>query len=134
MKDGCAVALKGKEAKQKEITNEKFKEKDELAIADIYLALDEVVLFNVFEGTMAKCLWDKLQTINEGKSTSNRIFLQKQLYNLKIEDEASLQEHLNDFNTLIIKLAAIEVKIDEKEKDTLVMNISKDTHLTYEFV
>ena len=39
MKDECAIALKGKENIPKV-----FAQKDELAMASIYLALDEVVL------------------------------------------------------------------------------------------
>ena len=75
VKDGCLVALNGKEKKPAEMKDEIFAEKDELAMANIYLALDEVVLFNVSEETTAKGLWDKLQNLYEGNSLTNKIFL-----------------------------------------------------------
>ena len=75
VKDGCLVALNGKEKKPAEMKDEIFAEKDELAMANIYLALDEVVLFNVSEETTEKGLWDKLQNLCEGNSLTNKIFL-----------------------------------------------------------
>lgn len=102
VKDGCAIALKEYKAKPKEICDEKFKERDQLAMADIYLALDKVVLFIVSECITTKGLQDKLETIYEEKSTSNRIFLQKQLYNIKMEKGFSLQQHLNDFTYIAL--------------------------------
>ena len=58
IKDRCVVALKGKENKPKGMTNKVFIEKDKLAIANIYLALDEVVLFNMSKKITTKGLWD----------------------------------------------------------------------------
>ena len=75
VKDGCLVALNGKEKKPAVIKDEIFAENDELGIACIYLALNEVVLFNVSEETTAKGLWDKLQNLYEGNSLTNKIFL-----------------------------------------------------------
>ena len=43
IKDGCAVTLKGKENKLEGMTDKMFDEKDELAMENIYLALDEMV-------------------------------------------------------------------------------------------
>ena len=57
---------------------------------NIYLALDKAILFNVFEETMAKYLWLKLQNLYERKSMSNKIFLQKKLCNLKMIEDTSL--------------------------------------------
>ena len=57
-KDRCTVALTGKENKPEGMTNKVFVEKDKLAIANIYLALDEVVLFNMSEKITTKGLWD----------------------------------------------------------------------------
>ena len=75
IKDGCAVALKGKKNKPGGMRNKVFADKDELAMANTYLALNEVVLFNVSKETMTKGLWDKLQNLYEGKSMSKKIFL-----------------------------------------------------------
>ncbi|KAK9156894.1 hypothetical protein Scep_003468 [Stephania cephalantha] len=78
----------------------------------------------------------QVKNIYEGKSLTNKIFLRRQLYALKMKDGASVQEHLNHFNLLISKLMALDVKIEDDEKaclllcsmpdswDNLIMNLS----------
>ncbi|KAK9118944.1 hypothetical protein Scep_017037 [Stephania cephalantha] len=136
VKDGCAVALLGKDGKPEGMTDKTFAEKDEMAVANILLALEDTVLFNVEGESSAIGLWDKLKNIYEGKSLTNKIFLRRQLYALKMKDGASVQEHLNHFNLLINKLMALDVKIEDDEKaclllcsmpdswDNLIMNLS----------
>ncbi|KAK9113082.1 hypothetical protein Scep_020601 [Stephania cephalantha] len=135
VKDGCAVALLGKDGKPEGMTDKTFAEKDEMAVANILLALEDTVLFNVEGESSAIGLWDKLKNIYEGKSLTNKIFLRR-LYALKMKDGASVQEHLNHFNLLISKLMALDVKIEDDEKaclllcsmpdswDNLIMNLS----------
>ncbi|GKV52302.1 hypothetical protein SLEP1_g58891 [Rubroshorea leprosula] len=47
VKDGCAVALLPREEKPEGMTDKQFFEKDEMALANLQLALDDNVLFNV---------------------------------------------------------------------------------------
>ena len=61
IKDGCAIALKGKENRPEGMADKMFAEEDELAMANIYIALDGLVLFNVTKETMAKGLWNMLK-------------------------------------------------------------------------
>ena len=56
IKDGCVVTLKGKENKPERMKNKVFAKKGELTMANIYFALDEIVLFNVPEKITAKGL------------------------------------------------------------------------------
>lgn len=42
-----------------------------MTMVDLYLALDESVLFNVSSETTARGLWDKLRSMYEGMSMSN---------------------------------------------------------------
>ncbi|KAK6267017.1 hypothetical protein QUC31_017854 [Theobroma cacao] len=136
VKDGCVVALLTKEDKPEDMTDKQFIEKDEMALANLQLDLEDNVLFNVEIETFAKGLWDKFKSIYEGKSLTNKIFLRRQLYNLKMRDGDSMQKHLNQFNALVSKLQALDVEIDVEEKasillcsmpdswDNLIMNLS----------
>ena len=63
IKDGCVVTLKGKKNKLEGINDEVLVEKDKLAIVNIYLSLDKVLLFNVFEEITSKGLCDKLHNL-----------------------------------------------------------------------
>ena len=50
----------------------------------------------------------------EKLSASNKIFLMKKLFNLKMVDNGSIVEHLNEFNTLTSQLESIEINFDTK--------------------
>ena len=56
IKDGWSVVFKDKENKQKGMTDKVFTKNNALAMENIYLALDEMVLFNVSEENTAKGL------------------------------------------------------------------------------
>ncbi|PKI61542.1 hypothetical protein CRG98_018038 [Punica granatum] len=124
--DRYAVVLLGEEKKPNKLSDEKFVEKDEMMLADLLLALEDSVLFNVKSETTAKGLWDKLRSIYEGKSLMNKIFLRRQLYNLRMVDGSSVHERLNMFNSLISKLAVLDVKIEIEEKDTSVASLPNE--------
>ncbi|KAI6682021.1 hypothetical protein NL676_035902 [Syzygium grande] len=127
VKDGCVVALSCKDEKPTEMKDEEFAQKDQMAMADLLPALDDSVLFNVSEETTAKGLWEKLKNLYEGKTMSNKIFLRRQLYSLKMKKGSFFQEHLNRFNTLLSKLISIGVKIEDDEKVTLLLCSMPDT-------
>lgn len=57
----------------------------------------------------------------EDKSLVNKIFLRRKLYNLKMKDDDSIYEHLNEFNFLMNELLQICVKVDEEEQTTLFL-------------
>ncbi|GKU94135.1 hypothetical protein SLEP1_g7663 [Rubroshorea leprosula] len=122
VKDGCAVAFLPREEKPEGMTDKQFSKKDEMALANLQLALDDNVLFNVETESTAKGLWEKLKNIYEGKSLANKIFLRRQLYNLKMKDGGSVQEHLNVFNSLTSKLLSLDVKIDDEEKGSILLS------------
>ena len=54
IKDGCEIALQGKKHKPQEMTDGQYEEKDILAMANFYLTLDDLVLFNIEVETIAK--------------------------------------------------------------------------------
>ena len=59
------------------------------------------VLLNVYGEATAKNLWEKLGTLYQSKSLVNKLFLRKNMYNLRMKDGDSVTEHLNAFNTMV---------------------------------
>lgn len=57
------------------MTDKEFEKKDELAIVDIVLVIDESVVIKVSIGATIKVLWDKLKQRYGGKNMTNIIFL-----------------------------------------------------------
>jgi hypothetical protein len=58
-----------------------------------------------------KELWDKLGALYQSKSLVNKIFLQKKLYLLRMNDGDSVIEHLNAFNIVVSQLLSVDIKI-----------------------
>jgi hypothetical protein len=48
-----------------------------------------------------KDLWDELGKLYLSKSLVNKIFLRKKLYNMRMRNGDSVEEHLNVFNTVV---------------------------------
>ena len=58
---------------------------DRKALATIRLSLAESVYFNVSDESTAEGVWSKLRNTYEKETATNKVFLMKKLYNLKME-------------------------------------------------
>eukprot|EP00253_Pinus_taeda_P022048 PITA_22048 len=76
---------------------------------------------------IAKALWDKLRTWYQSKSLVNKLFLQKNLFNLRMKYGDSVTEHLNAFNTVVIQLASVDIKISDEDKCTNLFCFQPDS-------
>lgn len=97
-------------------------EMEEMAISAIRITLHNEILFNIMNVESAPKLWAKLETIYISKSLTNKLFLKKQLYSLKITKGSQLSEHLNEFNKIVIQLLSLDVKIEDKDKALLFLS------------
>ncbi|MDF3691487.1 hypothetical protein P3S59_26035 [Enterobacter hormaechei] len=63
--------------------------------------------------TLAK-LYEKL-------SASNKVFLMKHLFNMKIEEVGFVTDHLNEFNTITSQLSSVGINFDEEIRALLIL-------------
>ena len=56
------------------------------------------------------------------KSLSNKLYLMKQLYGLRMNEGTTVLEHLNFFNKVISELLAVDVMIDEEDKTLILLS------------
>jgi len=56
------------------------------------------------------------------KRLSNKLYLKKQLYDLRMNEGTTVLEHLNFFNKIIYELLTVEVNIDEENKVLIVLS------------
>jgi hypothetical protein len=127
------------------MSKEDWDKLDRRARSTIRLCLADSLLLNVSRESTTKELWDKLGNLYQSKSLVKKLFLQKKLYNLRMEDGDSMTKHLNAFNTLVSQLGSINITIAEEDKyitilcsfldswDNLVVAIGSTTQSTLKY-
>jgi len=80
----------------------------------IELCLSYLVRLNVSGEDSTKKLWDKLGRLYQSKSLVNKLFLINKLHLLRMSEGSSVTDHLNVFNTIIIQLSYVDIKITEE--------------------
>ena len=60
--------------------------------------------FNISKEKTTKDLMDTLAKLYEKTSMSNKVFLMKRLFNMKISEGGFVADHLNEFNTVTNQL------------------------------
>ena len=88
---------------------------------DDQLCLSDEILYNVMNEETTAGLWCRLESLYMTNSLSNKLFMKKQLYSLRMKDGTPILQHLNAFNRTLSDLLALEVKL-EKEVKTLLLS------------
>ena len=96
-------------------------------ISTVHLFLADSILFYVNEEKAVETLWEKLGKLHETNLETNNFLLKKQLYHLRRKDGSIVVDHLNKFNTLIIKLLFVGVKVDDKNSVNILLYSLLDT-------
>ena len=62
-----------------------------------------------------------LSGMYEKPSTNNEVHLMKKLFNLKMAENASVAQHLNEFNTITNQLSSVEIDFDNEIHALIVL-------------
>ena len=62
-----------------------------------------------------------LSKIYEKPLASNKVFLMKRLFNMKMSKGVSVANHLNEFNTLTSQLSSVKVNFDDEVRSLLIL-------------
>ena len=92
--------LEGKTKNQGSMTNEDWDILDRKALESIQLYLEPSVKFNITKTKTTEELMETLEKLYEKPSTSNKVFLMKHLFNIKMVEGGSFVDHLNEFNSI----------------------------------
>lgn len=120
-REGLVKALKLKHEKPEGETQEKWEEMREFANSTIQLCLENSTLRELINETDPEKLWTKLESRHKSKSLTNRSSLKKQLYALHMSEGANFNNHLDEFNQLLMELDAIGAKIEKEDKAILLL-------------
>ena len=94
---------------------------DRQVLGVIRLTLSRPVAHNVIKEKTTIDLMKALSGLYENTSANNKMHLMKKLFNLKMADNASVAQHLNEFNTITNQLSSIEIDFDDKIPALIVL-------------
>ncbi|MDF3675408.1 hypothetical protein [Enterobacter hormaechei] len=73
---------------------------DKKALGSIWLCLAPSVAFNITKAKTMEELTETLAKLYEKPSASNKVFLMKHLFNMKMVEGGFFADNLNEFNTI----------------------------------
>ena len=109
--------LEGKIKNQGSMSNDEWDLLDRKELGRIWLCLE----FNITKAKMTKELMETLAKLYEKPSASNKVFLMKRLFNIKMEEGGSIADHLNEFNTVNIQLSSMGIHFYEEIRAPLIL-------------
>jgi len=121
VKEGTHKALLHAEKKPSKMEDDECIDLDVRAKDTIILYLSDEVLYNIMNEKTTASLWCKLKSLYITKSLSNKFFLKKQLYSLRIKEGKPILQHLNAFNRILSNLT-LEVKLEEEDKALILLS------------
>ena len=93
---------------------------DKKALGTIWLSLAASVAFNISKEKTMKDLMDALAKMYEKPSASNKVFIMKRLFNMKMLEGEFVPDHLNEFNMVTNQLSSIKVNFDDEVRALLI--------------
>jgi hypothetical protein len=101
--------------------NEEWEVLDRKALGMIRLSLAASMDFNILKEKTTKYLMDALPKLYEKPLASNKVFLMKRLFNMKMSEGGSVVDHLNEFNTITNQLSSVKVDFDDEVRSLLIL-------------
>jgi hypothetical protein len=101
--------------------DEEWEVLDRKALGTIRLCLASLVAFNISKEKTTEGVMSALSKLYEKPSDSNKVFLMKRLFNMKMSEGGSVANHLNEFNTLTSQLSSVKVNFDDEVRALLIL-------------
>ncbi|KAK8918612.1 hypothetical protein KSP39_PZI021035 [Platanthera zijinensis] len=120
VQQGLHKALLVKEKSRKK--DDEWEKLDLKAINTIQLCLTDEVMYNVVDTETTTDLWTKLEELYMSKSLTNKLYVEKQLYRLRMSESTQLLDHMNAFNKLISQLRSMDIKVEEEDQTLLLLS------------
>ena len=93
--------------------------------------VEDNVYNHIVNETNAKALWEKLETLYASKTGNNKLYLLKQLINLRYRDGSSISDHLNEFQGIMDQLSGMSIKFEDEVQALWLLNTLPDSWETF---
>ena len=89
--------------------------------------MDDNVFNHISDETHARTLWQKLEELYARKEGTNKMFLIKQLMNLRYREGAPVADHVNAFQGIINQLFSMGISFKDEVRALLQLGSLPDT-------
>lgn len=113
--------LEGKAKRYGTIIEEDWGILDRKTLWSIQLCLAPSVTFNISKVKMTIELMETLAKLYKKPSASNKVFLMKHLFNMKMGEGGSIENHLNEFDIVTSQLLSVKKSFDEEVRALLIL-------------
>ncbi|KAG8483701.1 hypothetical protein CXB51_023428 [Gossypium anomalum] len=114
-------ALLGIDKMPSTLTDEEKKRKDRKALTQLHLYLSNEILQDVMKEKTAAALWKRLEQICMSKTLTSKLHMKQRLYAYRLEEGASVHEHLTVFKEILSNLEAMEVQYDKEDLGLILL-------------
>ena len=94
---------------------------DRQVLEFIRLTLSRSIAHNIVKEKITADLMKALSSMYEKSLANNKVHLIKKLFNLKMVENASVAQHLNEFNTITNQLSSVEIDFDDEIRALIVL-------------
>ncbi|KAJ0836725.1 putative RNA-directed DNA polymerase [Helianthus annuus] len=115
------VVLEEKPAGMDKASEVIWNSKDKKARGKITLALTRSVAFNIMKETTARDMLEALSYMYEKSSAGNRVFLMRELFNMRMNEGSSVAHHINKVNSILSGLATVGMKLDDDTQAVVLL-------------
>ena len=103
------------------MTDEDWNLLDRNVLGVIRLNLSRLVAHNVMKEKTTVDLMKALSNMYEKSSTNNKVYLMKNLFNLKKAEGTLVAPHLNEFNTITNQLSTMGIEFDDEVRALILL-------------
>ncbi|PKA59205.1 Retrovirus-related Pol polyprotein from transposon TNT 1-94 [Apostasia shenzhenica] len=95
---------------------------DRQALGMIRFMLARNVTFNIVNEKTTSGLMKALCNMYEKPLASNKVYLMHRLFNLKMTEESSVTDHINEFNIITTQLSSVDINFDDEVKVLILLS------------
>ncbi|KAG8491575.1 hypothetical protein CXB51_014846 [Gossypium anomalum] len=114
-------ALLGIDKMPSTLIDEEKKRKDQKALTQLHLHLSNEILQDVMKDKTAAALWKRLEQICMSKTLTSKLHMKQRLYAHRLDEGASVHEHLTVFKEILSNLEAMEVQYDKEDLGLILL-------------
>ncbi|KAK5839321.1 hypothetical protein PVK06_008098 [Gossypium arboreum] len=113
------------------LTDEEKKRKDRKALTQLHLYFSNEILQDVMKEKTVAALWKRLEQICMSKTLTSKLHMKQRLYAHRLEEGASVHEHLIVFKEILSNLEAMEVQYDKEDLGLILLYSLPPSYSTF---